>query len=132
MGARRASTKRARRGALLALKHGSFVTASGRQSLLKAVRDRGLPNAFSRRTQLRARQDENPLAPGPDHRKVQTIYWSLRELGDGATYTEAAWFTLAVLRSELVQKLQGGMAHVFHHMLPFSSARRGEVCAHRV
>ena len=25
---------------------------------------------------------QNPLAAGPDHRKVQVIYWTLRELGD--------------------------------------------------
>ena len=42
--------------ALLALTHGCFVSASGRESLLGAIRDQGVPDAFSRRTQLRARQ----------------------------------------------------------------------------
>ena len=61
---------------------------------------------------------QKPLAAGPDHRKVQVIYWTLCELGDDATYTEQAWFTLAAAKSELVQKLPGGMTHVFHCMLP--------------
>ena len=50
---------------LLALSHGSFVSSSGRESLLGAIRDHGLPTAFSRRTQLRARQDAVAALHGP-------------------------------------------------------------------
>ena len=49
----------------------AFVTKSGIQSLLRNVRDEGLPEAFSRRSQYRARK----AIAG-----TQTIYGPLIEL----------------------------------------------------
>ena len=61
---------------------------------------------------------QNPLAAGPDNRKVQVVYWTIRELGGDVRYAEQLWFTLTVIRSAVVQGLRGGMTNVLHHMLP--------------
>lgn len=49
----------AKRARLLSLRHdGAHVTSSSLESLLRAARDEGVPEAFSRRTQFRARKTE--------------------------------------------------------------------------
>ena len=187
------AAKRARNegdaAALAFLARDSHMTVRGREALLRAVRDEGLPPAFSRSTQRRARaaiagqatpygpimvdvpiklangksfqcpmqspiamlhaamqtsqslascfraalaaspcthhtpwrvvfyadeiSPQNPLSVGTDRRKVHTTYWSFCEFGPELLSSEEMWFTLAVLRSELVKKqIKGGMSHV--------------------
>ena len=167
-----ATRSRSPRQDLLRLGHGSFMSASARESLLQEIRRGGIPDAVSRRSYFRQRASaiddlqtpygpvirevqlpegnpavpvqsplamlyaacdmsapfrqrmtdrtracpssqsnkwgiilysdeispQNPLAAGPDHRKVQAIYWTIRELGDDVKYVEQVWFTLAVTR----------------------------------
>ena len=61
---------------------------------------------------------QNPLAAGVDQRKVQAIYWTLREIGHDVSYAEELWFTLAIIRSTVVQSLAGGMSTVLYNLLP--------------
>jgi hypothetical protein len=59
----------------------------------------------------------NPLASGPDHRKVQAIYWSIAEFGQGVLCSEYVWFVLTAVRSEICAILDGGVSNVIRECL---------------
>ena len=59
----------------------------------------------------------NPLQTGPDHRKVQAVYWSILEFGMDVLCHEAVWFVLSTVRSEVVAELDGGMSHLVKMIL---------------
>ena len=87
---------------------------------------------------LAARMDESPpsfmqpwslvwysdkVTPGnqlkhDNKRKVQVIYYSMKELGMHALSTENVWFSLLVLQSSVAKKI-GGMNVVFHQLAEF-------------
>ncbi|CAE7403075.1 unnamed protein product [Symbiodinium natans] len=53
-------------------------------------------------------------------RRLETIYWSLKELSANALCHERAWFLLTTVRSHTVQKLAGGMGQLCKYaMLSF-------------
>ena len=51
-----------------------------------------------------------------NERKLQTVYWSLAELGSPALSSESLWFTAASARSTLVRDV-GGMGVFMRHLL---------------
>ena len=53
----------------------------------------------------------NPV--GRDNRKCESIYWSFAEFGAVALHTEACWFKLAVVRTIVVDLLDGHMSALF-------------------
>lgn len=59
----------------------------------------------------------NALKPD-NKRKIQSVYWSFKELGSAALCHTDLWFTVAAVRSTLVQELEGGMSHLFKVLLP--------------
>ena len=62
---------------------------------------------------------QNPLNTGKDHRKVHAVYWSFLELGPEALASEQAWFTLAVFRSSVIEKVEGGIGCALRFLLPY-------------
>ena len=67
----------------------------------------------------------NQLKPSND-RKLQVIYWSLKQLGGMALSKEDSWFVLAVVRSVDVQRMADGMAQVMKHMFALFLGERGQ------
>ena len=62
------------------------------------------------------------VAPGnqlrhQNNRKLQTIYWSFRELGQRALSCENCWFVLTALKSSTVASM-GGMSILWANLLP--------------
>ena len=58
----------------------------------------------------------DPLSKAKGSRKVQAIYWSLKELGPDILACDASWFVLTVLRSNVVKPL-GGLSVLTRHLL---------------
>ena len=50
-------------------------------------------------------------------RKWEVVYWSILEFSYPALSHELSWFTLVAVRSDLRQKLEGGMSHVMKCVL---------------
>jgi len=53
----------------------------------------------------------DPLKAGD--RKIQAVYWSIKEFGSHALANEDLWFTLTTLRSCRVKQLEDGMSHLY-------------------
>ena len=89
-GSAESESKRAR---LTSLRRGSFVSHAAIEALMRDARDNGIPNAFSKTTQWRARVAEatRPTAYGP---LVQPL---VLLLDDGAECTAAVQHPLAML-----------------------------------
>ena len=47
-----------------------------------------------------------------DQRTFYAVYWSFQEFGPAALATEEVWFTLAVMRTTLLEQIPGGLSHV--------------------
>ena len=58
----------------------------------------------------------NPLSH-VQRRKVQTVYWSLEELGPAAMGQELSWFEAISIRSHIVRDLKGGMSQILGRVL---------------
>ena len=58
----------------------------------------------------------NPLAKGKDLRKVQGVNWTFEELDD-LWSCEYVWFELCAVRSDLVEKMKGGMSQLIRRMM---------------
>ena len=54
---------------------------------------------------------------GPNMRKHYCIYWSLCDFGLRILSQEVSWFTVAVVRSSEVDKLEGGISYVITRIL---------------
>ena len=50
-------------------------------------------------------------------RKVECLYWSILEFGPLALSHESMWFTLSLVREDIVTKLEGGMSQLFNSVL---------------
>ena len=57
----------------------------------------------------------DPLKAGD--RKIQAVYWSIKEFGSHALANEDLWFTLTTLRSCRVKQLEDGMSHLYNMAL---------------
>ena len=58
----------------------------------------------------------NQLKPH-NYRKLQTFYWSIRELGPDALSNEDGWWLLTTVRSSTVGMLKDGLAQVAKHAI---------------
>ena len=52
-----------------------------------------------------------------NRRRVQALYWSLRQLGPMKLAMESSWFFLSLMRSETVSKVKNGMSQVARECL---------------
>ena len=50
-------------------------------------------------------------------RKFEAIYWSIEEFPGVVLSQEDAWFVLTCIRTDLVDEIEGGMSHLYKHML---------------
>lgn len=64
----------------------------------------------------------NPLESG-NLRKVQTVYYSFKELGPLALMCETSWFVITVIRSDIVSKIRDGMSQVMAALLRHVASR---------
>jgi hypothetical protein len=58
----------------------------------------------------------DPLSKAKGSRKVQAIYWSLKELGPDALSCEQAWMPLTILRADVIRPI-GGLSVLTKHLL---------------
>ena len=58
----------------------------------------------------------DPIAPSRDMRKVQAVYWSLKELGALALSSATTWMNLLALRSKHVESI-GGLSVLMNYMV---------------
>jgi hypothetical protein len=62
------------------------------------------------------------IAPGnvlkhDNKRRLQTLYWNIVEVGALALSNEDTWFVLTSVRSNIVNRMAGGMGQLFEHVL---------------
>ena len=85
------------------------------QSLLDAAQ-RNKPNSMASKWQLILYMDE--VSPGnqlkvTNRRKLQAIYYAIKQYGGLQLTQEHAWTVLTAVRTETVNKIRGGMSRLF-------------------
>ena len=100
--------------------HLACSVSSGFSNLLMQVMDRIGPSSPSAPYRIGVFADE--IDPGDQilgkhKRKFQAVYWSILALGPAALSSEENWFTVCTMRSNLVQKLSGGMSALIGALL---------------
>ena len=61
-------------------------------------------------------------------RKFYAVYWSLKNLGVGKLSQDRAWWTLALVRSDEVADLEGGLPALYRKLLQAFFGTPGPAC----